>query len=178
MLYNQLATESMLSRLQGIMSGKEADYLDDLNLDDEDSNGYLPFDQIQKVWKTSGLPSLDDELTEFMEYAALRVSPSLKKVNYEDFCKIFEEDFQLGGDTEHDDETPFDASEETPDAEDVQAIKERRQAKDASIKKSNDGDVTQNQDEEDPEIDSDDLMLYIDEALLKIINKLPEKNKK
>lgn len=83
----------MLSRLQGIMSGKEADYLDDLNLDDEDSNGYLPFDQIQKVWKTSGLPSLDDELTEFMEYAALRVSPSLKKVNYEDFCKIFEEDF-------------------------------------------------------------------------------------
>lgn len=38
--------------------------------------------------------------------------------------------------------------------------------------------MTQNQDEEDPEIDSDDLMLYIDEALLKIINKLPEKNKK
>lgn len=33
-------------------------------------------------------------------------------------------------------------------------------------------------DEEEPEIDSDDLMLYIDEALNKIVSKLPETNKK
>ena len=45
-LYNSMAVEHMLSRLQGIMSGKETDFLDDLNLDDEDSNGYLPFEQI------------------------------------------------------------------------------------------------------------------------------------
>lgn len=46
MLYNSLALESMLSRLQGIMSGKAGEFLEDLNLDDEDSNGYLPFEQI------------------------------------------------------------------------------------------------------------------------------------
>jgi len=44
MLYNTLALDSMLSRLQGIMSGKSAEFLDDLNLDDEDSNGYVPFE--------------------------------------------------------------------------------------------------------------------------------------
>lgn len=95
MLYNSLALESMLSRLQGIMSGKAADFLDDLNLDDEDSNGYLPFEQIQKVWKYSGLPSLDEELTEFLEFLALRSSPSLKKVNQEEFCKVFDDGFTL-----------------------------------------------------------------------------------
>ena len=49
---------------------------------------------------------------------ALRASPSLKKVNYEEFCKIFEEDFRLE-DCQHDDETPFDAAEEDPDDQDL-----------------------------------------------------------
>ena len=39
-------------------------------------------------------------------------------------------------------------------------------------------DQTNNAEEEEPEIDSDDLMLYIDEALNKIISKLPENKKK
>ena len=33
-------------------------------------------------------------------------------------------------------------------------------------------------DDEEPEIESDDLMLYIDEALFKIVQKLPETKKK
>ena len=41
MLYNTLALDSMLSRLQGIMQDKLAEYIDDLNLEDEDSNGFL-----------------------------------------------------------------------------------------------------------------------------------------
>lgn len=44
MLYNALALESMLSRLQGIMSGKSAEFLEDLNLEDDDSNGHLSFE--------------------------------------------------------------------------------------------------------------------------------------
>ena len=96
------------------MSGKAAEFLEDLNLDDEDSNGYLPFEEIQKVWKCSGLPTLDEELTEFMEFLALRSSASLKKVNQEEFCKVFDDGFTLD-DCQHDDETPFDAAEEDPD---------------------------------------------------------------
>ena len=43
-----------------------------------------------------------------MEFLALRVSPSLKKVNYEDFCKVFEEGYTLPYDCQHDDDTVFD----------------------------------------------------------------------
>ena len=43
-IYNSLAFDSMLDRLQGIMRGKGSDFLDDLNLEDEDSNNFLPFD--------------------------------------------------------------------------------------------------------------------------------------
>lgn len=56
MLYNTIAVDSMLSRLQGIASSKASELLDDFNLEDEDSNGFLSFDQIQKVWKYDGLP--------------------------------------------------------------------------------------------------------------------------
>lgn len=178
MLYNTLALDSMLSRLQGIMSGKSAEFLDDLNLDDEDSNGYLPFEQLQKVWKYGGLPTLDEELTEFLEFLALRASPSLKKVNYEEFCKVFDDGFTLE-DCQHDDETPFDAPEEDPDDHDLDVIRQNRAANDGQTDvDASKVDQTNNAEEEEPEIDSDDLMLYIDEALNKIISKLPENKKK
>lgn len=109
------------------MSGKSADFLEDLNLEDEDSNGYLSFEQIQKLWRVGGHPTLDEELTEFLEFLALRASPSLKKVNYEEFCKIFDDSFTLE-DSQHDDLTPFDAAEEDADDHDLQVIRENRAA--------------------------------------------------
>ena len=90
-----------------MLSGKGADFKDDLELEDDDSNGFMQLETIQKVWKYSNFPILDEELTEFMEFLALRCSVSLKKVNYEEFCKVFDEGWQLE-DCEHDDETPFD----------------------------------------------------------------------
>ena len=43
-LLNGLAITSMLTRLQGIIDTKTKDFAEDLNLDDEDSNGYLPIE--------------------------------------------------------------------------------------------------------------------------------------
>ena len=59
-------------------------------------------------------------------------------------------------------------------------IKQNRAARDGgdANASANQADQTNNAEEEEPEIESDDLMLYIDEALNKIISKLPEKNKK
>lgn len=125
MLYNTLALDSMLSRIQGIMDGKKSDFIDDLNLEDEDSNGFLSFEHIQKVWKYSGHPSLDEELTEFLEFLALRCSSSLKKVNYEDFCEVFDDSFAIG-DCKHDDSSPFDASNADPDDQDLDQLRQRR----------------------------------------------------
>lgn len=75
------------------------------------------------MWKYGGNPVLDEELTEFLEFMALRCSPSLKKVNYEDYCKVFESNFTLDGDCKHDDASPFDASNEDADNLDLDAIK-------------------------------------------------------
>ena len=157
--------------------------MEDLQLDDEDSNGFLPLEQIQKVWKYSQFPVLDEELTEFMEFLALRCSSSLKKVSYEEFCKAFEDGFALE-DCEHDDETPFDVEANEPDEDDLNKIQQKRDAKakaeagGVDIEESSPGQAGAEDDEEDPDISSDDLMLYIDEALFKIVATLPEKRKK
>ena len=66
-----------------------------------------------------------------MEFLALRSSASLKKVNQEEFCKVFDDGFTLD-DCQHDDETPFDAAEEDPDDQDLQAIKQSRQARESA----------------------------------------------
>lgn len=79
------------------------------------------------MWKCSGLPTLDEELNEFFEFLALRVSPSLKQVNYDDFCKAFDDGFSID-DCQHDDETPFDATAEDPDDQDLEMIRQKRLA--------------------------------------------------
>lgn len=126
------------------------------------------------------MPILDEELTEFLEFLALRSGPSLKKINQEEFCKVFEDGFTLE-DCQHDDETPFDAGEEDPDDHDLDVIKQNRAAVQGMDETGADNKTGQDEnagDEEEPEIESDDLMLYIDEALNKIISKLPSENKK
>ena len=45
-LYNSLALDSMLSRLQGMLSGKGPDFKDDLELEDDDSNGFMQLETI------------------------------------------------------------------------------------------------------------------------------------
>ena len=109
-LYNGFVITGMLSRLQSILEDKTEDFLDDLNLEDEDSENYLPIDKIMRVWRVSGLPTLDEDLAEFVNYMALRDSHTLKRVNYREFCKIFNSDYLLGP-CIHDDETPFEAKE-------------------------------------------------------------------
>ena len=48
-------------------------------------------------------------------------------MNYEDFCKAFVDGFTID-DCQHDDETPFDATAEDPDDQDLEMIRQKRQA--------------------------------------------------
>jgi len=115
-----------------------------------------------KVWRMSGLPQLDEELIEFFEYMAMRVSKSLKKVEYEELCKLFGEDY-LVEPSRHEDSEPFVAVEDDNDEADLQVA--------LTAKKSPDGSPEGGA--PDREMDSDELMLHIDEALSKIVSKLP-----
>lgn len=82
------------------------DFIEDLGLEDEDSEGVLTFNKIQRIWAVDKLPKLDEELWEFLKIIALRHSTSLNEVRYKDFMTVFSEDYELV-DTQHDDEFSF-----------------------------------------------------------------------
>lgn len=60
-----------------------------------------------RYWRYSGFPVLNEEMIEFLQYMAMRVSRSLNKVNYEELCKIFNPDYILTH-SELEDDAAFD----------------------------------------------------------------------
>ena len=100
----------MIGQLANMADGKQEDIFDDLNLEDEDNIGVLTFDQIMRYWKYSGLPVLNEEMIEFLQYMAMRFSRSLNKVHYEDLCKIFNPDYILPP-SELEDDAAFDLNQ-------------------------------------------------------------------
>ena len=60
-------------------------------------------------------------MEDFLEFMAIRFSPSLKKVNYHDLCQIFNEDFTIGK-TMHDDPKPFVANKDVDDEADLKQL--------------------------------------------------------
>lgn len=85
----------MLKRLQGLLEGKAEEFEEDMGIEDDDSNQYISIEQILKIWRISGFPELDEELTDFIKYMAVRESSSLRKVTYKKLAKMFFEGFQL-----------------------------------------------------------------------------------
>ena len=101
---------------------------------------------------------------------ALRVSPSLKKVNYNDLCQIFNEDYTIGQSL-HDDPQPFVVKKDDDDDSDLKLLQEQREAKEKELEAkqlAESGRMT-GPNESEGDIESDDLMLHIDEALSKIV---------
>jgi len=92
---NGIEVSGLLGRLVNMVDGRHQEIMEELNLEDEDSEGVLPFEKIIRYWNYSGYPKLDAKLVEFLELMALRVSSSLREVNYREFAKIFDPDFQL-----------------------------------------------------------------------------------
>lgn len=108
------------------------DFLEDLGLEDEDSCGTLTWEQIMRIWRIDNLPRLDEDLTEFLKYIALRHSASLSEVRYGEWMQSMSEDYCIGS-SQHDCEKPFDYFEERPDSEDL-AIPAAEEASDVEDK--------------------------------------------
>ena len=53
-------------------------------------------DKFVDTMRRTGIDVPVDEELEFLEYCALRQSDSLKQVNYEKLCELFEEDYLFG----------------------------------------------------------------------------------
>lgn len=83
-----------LRRVQTILENiNKEDFLEDLGLEDEDSQLTLTWEQIMRIWRIDNLPKLDDELTEFLKYVAMRHSANLQEIRYADWVTAFNEDY-------------------------------------------------------------------------------------
>ena len=111
----------MLSRLQQIVSDRDmiSELNEDLNLEDEDATGEIKYSIIQKVWKINQIPELDDEMSEFLQYLAMRNSEGSDKIYIQKFIDIFSEDYLIEP-SSHEDTQAFDVSEPADDT-DLQA---------------------------------------------------------
>lgn len=95
MLYNGLAITSLLNRLQGMFEDYKTELLEELESQDYDDLGTCPMADIYKSMKLVGLypDSWDEDIREFVEFMAMRHSTSLHEIQYKDFIKIFDEDY-------------------------------------------------------------------------------------
>lgn len=152
---NGMQTTSLLSRLQQISENVDLrDFKEDLGLEDEDSEGILTFDKIQRIWRIDKLPKLEEDLWEFLKIIALRHSTSLREVRYKDLVTVFSVDYELTS-TPHDDLKPFNHEDLRPDSDDIEKPQEDTSSS-----------------------ENDEFIIKIDDVLRQIIAKLPERHQK
>ena len=93
---NGIQITSMLTRIQLIAETFDPkDFLEDIGLEDEDNEGIISFEKIQRIGRIDNLPKLDNEMWDFLKYIALRHSANLNEVCYRDFVQVLEEDYQI-----------------------------------------------------------------------------------
>lgn len=138
--------------------------LEDLGLEDEDSQLTLTWEQIMRIWRIDNLPKLDDELTEFLKYVAMRHSANLQEIRYADWVTAFNEDYCIQS-TPHDLDEPFNYFDEKPDADDI--VEEIQQIDQSTGDKNNVEDL-----------DNDDFIVLLDQALGQILSVLPDDHPK
>lgn len=95
MLYNGLAITSLLNRLQGMFEDYRTDLLQELEDQDYDDLGTCPLQDIYKSMKLIGLypDSWDEDIKDFVHYMAMRQSTGFAEIQYKEFIKIFDEDY-------------------------------------------------------------------------------------
>jgi flavin-binding protein dodecin len=74
-----------------------ADLLQELEDQDYDDLGTCPMNDIYKSMKLVGLypDSWDEDIRDFLQFMAMRHSTSLNEIQYKEFLKIFEEDYNF-----------------------------------------------------------------------------------
>ena len=110
-----------------------SDFVEDLGYDDEEDTGFLSIEKVKKSWALNAMPKLDEEMSDFFNYLAMRISDSLKQVKYKELCEAFSEDF-LFEPSKHEDSNDFEP--EKPDAEVFEPPKEKDGSPDGALDES------------------------------------------
>jgi hypothetical protein len=94
-LYNGFAITSLLGRVQGLFDELREEFADELVGRDYDDLGTASMESIYESMALVGLHpnQFDEEITDFMNFLALRHSKSLEEVAYKDFVKALDPDY-------------------------------------------------------------------------------------
>ena len=94
-LFNGFAITSLLGRVQGLFEDQREEFLEDLEGRDYDDEGTATMESIYESMALVGLHpnQFDSEITDFMNFLALRHSKSLEEVVYKDFAAALDPDY-------------------------------------------------------------------------------------
>jgi len=132
------------------------DFAEDLTLEDEGQQGAIPWKTIMEAWKINKLPRLDDELSEFLFYLAMRNSETSQQIYIQKFLEVFDEDYLLTN-CKLDDTERFDQFEALPDSHDLQAFNQQK-----------------NEEENLANAGHEEIMQLVEEAIGQIVDALPQ----
>jgi hypothetical protein len=96
-LYNGLAITSLLNRLQGMFEDFKSDLLQELEDQDYDDLGTCPLQDMYKSMKLIGLypDSWDEDIKDFVQFMAMRQSSGFAEIQYKEFIKTLDEDYNF-----------------------------------------------------------------------------------
>ena len=96
-LYNGMALTSLLTRIQGMFEEQRIELEEELVDRDYEDAGTASMEEIFETMGLIGLQpkSFDQEVTDFIEFMAMRHAKSLSEVPYKDLVKCFDEDYNL-----------------------------------------------------------------------------------
>ena len=109
-----------------------------------------------EAWKINKLPRLDDELSEFLFYLAMRNSETSQQIYIQKFLEVFDEDYLLTN-CKLDDTERFDQFEALPDSHDLQAFNQQK-----------------NEEENLSNAGHEEIMQLVEEAIGQIVDALPQ----
>ena len=144
----------MLAQLHRIVDSELIPELgEDLTLEDEESEGVVPWSTIMKSWRINNLPELDSELLEFLKWLAIRHSEGSNKIYIQKFLEIFNEDYLIS-------QSPFEDQQfqhSSPDQDDLTTESKPEEPQQENLAVDN----------------HDELVFYVDQALCGIVAVLP-----
>lgn len=186
MLYNGFAITSLLGRVQGLFDEQREEFADELEGRDYDDLGTAPMESIYESMALVGLHpnQFDSEITDFMNFLALRHSKSLEEVSYKDFVRALDPDYSYIEDKESiwlstgpgevaqlpyepsSDEGELESERSPPKSEHEEEKPENAPEQEAMENSDNIDDLEQNV-----------LLEKVDEILMQIVQRLPQHHK-
>jgi len=81
--------QKLEKKFRNLVKSKVKVFLMDLSFVDENSDGFLNFEKIKACWSVYGMPELNENMREYLEFMAMNTNKSLRSVEYKTLFEPF-----------------------------------------------------------------------------------------